>query len=77
MEPVIENNNEEMLRLKRAERLAQMRLEKQLQQQRRQVIKKYLPFGIAILCAVLVVSVLLVWGIKTKNKEGNKHEEKV
>ena len=72
MEPVIENNNEEMLRLKRAERLAQMRLEKQLQQQRRQVIKKYLPFGIAILCAVLVVSVLLVWGIKTKNKNISK-----
>ena len=70
MEPVVENNNaEEKLRIERAERRAQMRLEKQLQQQRRQVIKKYLPFGIAILCAVLVVSVLLVWGIKTKSKE--------
>ena len=70
MEPVVENNNnEEKLRIERAERRAQMRQEKLLQQQRRQKIKKYVPFGVAILSAVLVVSVLLILGRKTKDNE--------
>ena len=74
MEPFLDNNDGE-IHARRAARIEQMKREKQLQEQRRRMIKKYLPYGAGALAVViiLVVTVSLFVG-KSKEKENQQAE---
>lgn len=61
MEPILDNKKEEEIQhALRAKRIAKMRYEKQLQQKRRQMIRKYLPMGIGTIVIVVLISVTAV-----------------
>ncbi len=66
MKPVVDDRDEEMQRARRAERIAQMRREKQLQEQRRQMIRRYLPLGAGALGAIILLSVVIAFVVKTQ-----------
>ncbi len=71
MKPVVDDRDEEMQRARRAERIAQMRLEKQLQQQRRQMIRKYLPWGVGALGIIFVFSVVTALAKRPQENAAN------
>ena len=60
MEPVLDNRDEEeILRARRAERRERMKLEKQLQEQRRQMIRKFLPLGVSVIGIIITISIVI------------------
>lgn len=72
MKPVLDDRDEDALRARRAERIAQMRREKQLQQQRRQMIRKFLPLAAGVLGVIIVLSVVIALA---KKPQGDKTEQ--
>ena len=74
MEPRIDNNSdEEILRIIRAKKRAQMRKEKEMQAHKRQMIKQYLPLGITVLSIVLLLSIVILSLVK----KGDEKEQQV
>ena len=70
MEPILDYKNEEEIKhALRAKRIAKMRYEKQLQQQRRQMIRKYLPIGIGTIVIVVLISVTAVVSKKSNEND--------
>ena len=70
MEPILDHKNEEEIQhALRAKRIAKMRYEKQLQQQRRQMIRKYLPIGIGTIVIVVLISVTAVVSKKSNEND--------
>ena len=68
----IENRDDDReVRARRAARLAQMRKEKQLQEQRRRMIRKLLPMGAGVLgIIIIIIAAVVVLGKKTGTDEG-------
>lgn len=68
----IENRDDDReVRARRAARLAQMRKEKQLQEQRRRMIRKLLPMGAGVLgIIIIIITAVVVLGKKTGTDEG-------
>lgn len=58
MEPILDNRDEEALHARRAERIARMRREKQIQEQRRRMIRKYLPLGAGVLGVIIIMIIV-------------------
>lgn len=58
MEPILDNRDEEALHARRAERIARMRREKQVQEQRRRMIRKYLPLGAGVLGVIIIMIIV-------------------
>lgn len=75
MQPYLDDREEAIRRARRAERIAHMRREKQLQEQRRQKIRKLFPLGVLlalILIAAGIMSIIAVKkseGVQTKNEK--------
>ena len=67
----IENRDDDReVRARRAARLAQMRKEKQLQEQRRRMIRKLLPMGAGVLgIIIIIITAVVVLGKKTGTDE--------
>lgn len=67
-----EYRDEELRQRKRAQRIEQLKLEKEKQEQRRKMIRKYAPFALVGLAVLIIVVVLLVTFSKSddKNKTG-------
>ncbi len=68
MEPGFENREEEERQRRRIERIERMRREKELQERRRQLIKKLLPVG-AFALVILVVVIVVVVAVSKKSGE--------
>lgn len=75
MKPVLDDRDEDAQRARRAERIAQMRREKQLQEQRRQMIRKYLPLGVGALGVILVISVVTALVKKPQENEAQQQAQ--
>lgn len=75
MQSYLDDREEAIRRARRAERIAHMRREKQLQEQRRQKIRKLFPLGVLlalILIAAGIMSIIAVKkseGVQTKNEK--------
>lgn len=75
MQPYLDDREEAIRRARRAERIAHLRREKQLQEQRRQKIRKLFPLGVLlalILIAAGIMSIIAVKkseGVQTKNEK--------
>lgn len=72
MEPFLENQQEQERDVRRAERIEQMRREKQLQEKRRRFIKKYWTIGISGLVVIVFIVVLatMLGGKSKANEKG-------
>lgn len=68
MEHLSDRENEEQ-RARRAARIARMRREKQRQEMRRLMIKRYLPLGAGVLCVIIImIVIIMVFGRPDKNE---------
>ena len=68
MEPFLDNTDKE-IHARRSARIEQMKREKQLQEQRRRMIKKYLPYVMGAVGVIICVVVLIV--LLPKNSKDN------
>ena len=68
MEHLSDRENEEQ-RARRAARIARMRREKQRQEMRRLMIKRYLPLGAGVLCVIIImIVIIMVFGRSDKDE---------
>ncbi len=68
MEHLSDRENEEQ-RARRAARIARMRREKQRQEMRRLMIKRYLPLGAGVLCVIIImIVIIMVFGRPDKDE---------
>ena len=70
MEHLSDRENEEKeQRARRAARIARMRCEKQRQEMRRLMIKRYLPLGAGVLCVIIImIVIIMVFGRPDKDE---------
>ena len=69
-------DDEKEIHARRSARIEQMKREKQLQEQRRQLIKRYFPYGIGVL-GVLVVALVLAMFLPGKEKVNEEYSVEV